>query len=401
VSGGERAPRRSGGPRAGAGNSGSTVSVGDQQDAGKPSTALARLEDYDPRRFIVLHPVMLQTREGWVAPVLYESVSVVQINPEPAAGDVYHEPRYAPESKGVVALTAQGLAKIAAAAGIQWDPAQCRILARHRTPDGHVYVAYQAVGQVRQPNGEWHQEVAVADLDTADEEEQRLDQYRRKLKREGERARFKAGDIPSMVQRDLLQLRQFALRHVETKAKNRVIRRLLSLPQTGPKQEWQKPVVVPRVLYRPELVDAAGAAKAGREAADDLYGPPPPPRSEGPVATGYRRGGSEGDAPTGDEAAGPSDDTGREPQAAEGKVSTVSGAGTRSEPQPLLEPDAPPDDPFIEKLLGASTPHDGKRLSEVAEFHPDFLRGIAAGHRRKAVREMAQAWLDYYHPTLG
>src|SRR5205085_992667 len=185
--------------------------------------------------------------------------------------------RYANEREGKRALSALALTKLANAAGIKWIPELCKVLERTRRDDG-TYIRFQAGGAVRQPNGEWHVEIAEKDLDTADAAEQLEDGYRRKLK--AGRAKFSEDDIPEMVRREILQLREFLLGHVETKAKNRVIRRFLELRQTYTVQELAKPFAVPRLVYRPDLADPLQLERVqleGRQASEDLFGKTPSP----------------------------------------------------------------------------------------------------------------------------
>lgn len=393
-----------------------------------------RLEDYSPAEFNVLHPVVLVAGESVSSPVLVQSVSVVRINTAPDSGEVYHDWRFAPEREGKAALSALGLAKIAAAAGIKWVPELCRVLARERRPDGHIYIDYQAGGAVRQPNGEWHIEVAHKDIDTADVAERLEDAYTRKL-RDG-RAKYAATQIPEMVRRDLLQVKEFLLGHAETKAKNRVIRRLLTLRQVYSHKDLERPFAVPRLLYRPDLTDPMQLEQVqieGRQAAAALYGSPgvgdhagsgsaysqgeperPELQTSAAEATVPRASGRGGGSPE-DEAtaAGPNSETQAAGTPARGPASQTGSATSTGEGQPeraqdprpvrpvedsaaRSEPDTPAEDPFF-----SDGPYKGLRMSEVAEKDPGFLRGLAAEGRNKRIRTLAQDWLSYYNPTLA
>lgn len=238
---------------------------------------LATLDDYRAAgSFNVLSPVIeLASRESAISPYLVESVAAVKISPEPRAGETYHDYRYANERDGLFALTGLGLAKIAAAAGIKW--VATTMLERSRRPDGHVYVLWSATGAIRQPNGEWHLESASAHLDTADEAEALEDMYRRKL--DSGRARFTELEIPAMVRREVLQIRTFAEERVETRAKNRVIRRVLALRQVYSGKELAQPFAVPRLIFRPDVADPLSLERVqleGARARDELFGSPLP-----------------------------------------------------------------------------------------------------------------------------
>lgn len=337
------------------------------------------LAKYDATKFNVLHPVMVvQAENGAVSPLLADTVSVVQIDPK--GGDTYHDFRFANERDGKAALSGMGLAKIASAAGIQWDAQLTHPIARERRDDGHVYVAFQAAGRVRQPNGEYHVELATADIDTADAAEEFEDTYRRKIK--SGRAKYDEDAIPEMVKREVLQLKKFALRHAETKAKNRVIRRLLSLKQVYALSELARPFAVPRLLYRPET---AMAIEQGRQAVEEVYGSGagtlpglPSPSTEDPPPADVPAAGATGPG-----------------QPRESKSGAPESEATAAGASPDVDP-TPKNDPMIE-----DGEHKGKRYSEVAETDPGYLRGIIDTARAKAKREAAQAWLDFQTPKLG
>jgi hypothetical protein len=266
-----------------------------------------RAQDLDAARMSILHPIV-QVIDGQRSPLLAESWAAVKIEPETV--DTYHDFRFAPKANGLHALTAVGLGKIAAAAGIRWISEECRIEQRDRRADGHVYIAFKAVGAVRQPNGEWFLVPAHQDLDTADELEELIDTKVRKWRRESKAAPgvFPPPAVMAQIQddakRDILQIRDNALALVETKAQNRVIRKLMSLAQVYSTGDLAKPFAVPRLIYRPDLVDARELE--GRRAASDVYGPgpaigpgalsqdTPPARSDQPVAPDGRKGSRSG-----------------------------------------------------------------------------------------------------------
>jgi hypothetical protein len=322
---------------------------------------------------------------------------MLSISPKEQAGETYHDFRYANEREGLFALSSLGLAKIASAAGIKWIPELCRVVDRQRHADGHVYIRFAAGAGIRQPNGEWHIETAEKEIDTADVAEQLEDAYRRKLK--AGRAKFKAEDIPEMVRREVLQLREHILGHAETKAKSRAIRRILALKQVYSTQELARPFVVPRLLYRPDLADPLAIEQVqieGRRAAEGLYGELPSSTEHGGLEFNFGRHPSpDATSPEGhqDEAAtAGGDGTSSAGEEGSGKEKAPAAAGGLPSPAP---PSRPSTDPVFE-----AGPYRGKNWSEVAEAHPDYIRAELEHTRAKAKRELLQAWLDFYTPKL-
>lgn len=218
-------------------------------------------------------------------------------------------------------------------------------------------------------------------------------------------------DIEAAVERDVLQLRKFVLAQAETKAKNRVIRRILALRQVYTEAELARPFAVPRLVYRPDIAEAnlrleqhgpAGEIVAGDETADSDGGlletsagerpeertaesspeeasdrvvaasPPPAPTV---VGSGVTTTPTVPESPAEDDAASAPDDL----EPTEGEVWT---------PNTILPPDPPKVDP---EMPG------GGRFSELAgtEQGRQALEDIATNSKAKARREAAQAWLDY------
>jgi hypothetical protein len=362
------------------------------------AAAVSALARYETGRFNVLYPVVSLNADG-VSPALVESVSVLTISPAPAAAETYHDFRYANERDGKFALTALALAKIAAAAGVKWVPELCKVLERTRRPDGHVYIRYQAGAGVRQPNGEWHIEIASRDIDTEDAAEQLRNADEEAVKKG--RKKFTPEEIDARVRQQMLQLREHALSHAETKAKNRVIRRILSLKQVYTIRELGMPFVVPRLVYRPDLADPMALERVqieGSRAAAGLYGdagtgmsPPSPalPDGDAPDPTPPSETTSEGQARQapvayGEGAIGP-----EEPP----NGSAEPTAGVTSEGPPAVG--EPKTDPVFE-----DGPYRGRHWSDIAESNPDFMRGLLASTRAKAKRELLEAWLRWFFPEL-
>lgn len=359
--------------------------------AAPTTTELVTLSDYQAAGgFIVLAPAVAEITGAARSDVLYESVAVITINPSTDAGEVYHDFRFANARDGKVALTSIGLGKIATAAGIEWQLAETGVEVRERRADGHVFVRYRAVGGLRLPNGQFHLEVCTKAVDTADEQEALEDQDRRTWERTVGRS-----DAPSWVKKlgpeadldgtleraiatrvkaQLFQLREHIEEHAETKAKNRVIRRLLSLRQTYSISELKsKPFAVPRLLYRPDATDPMALEQAqlqGRQAAASIFGAPPTTRTtsadEHPTAS----------LPSPDPSPSPAaSEPATEPERPTAEVEAEAGAGEGSSQRPeaalweaLLEAvdgDVPKARRTITKALRRSKPVTVKNQDEV------------------------------------
>lgn len=370
------------------------------------ATALARLDEYDPKTHNVLHPVML-TRDGnVVSEVLVDTVTVVPIDP---AVDCYTDFRFANEREGKLALGGLGLSKLSAAAGIRWVESGV-VEERTRRPDGHVYVRVRSTGAVLQPNGEAYLISAHKEIDTGDLAEQYASDIRKKAVRE--KKSITDAQVDAQVRERVLQVREHVLSLAESKAQNRVIRKLLTLRQVYTKQELQRPFVVPRLLVRPDLTDPRQLEEVrshGRRAANELFGGASPVSStqserqaevrslpdrssaSRPAAADADASRPEGQSPADAEERG----GGSEGKAEAAPVSGRGGAAS-AEPDDRLKP--PKEDPIIED----GPPHiKGERMSRVAETDPNFLRGLLAGTRAAKKRELIEGWLRWSQPTLG
>jgi hypothetical protein len=339
-----------------------------------------------------------------VSPMLVQSIQFVRVNADEKAGDVYHDPRFAPlwMEKGAIvpaktryALTAQAIGRIAANAGVKWIPEQTGMIpgSRERRPNGHVYLRYKATGAVRQPNGEWYWEPTEVEIDTQDEAEEIAATYRRQI-RDGRnkylygdkrgQERFTADDVAGMVEREIMQLRKFVLRHAETKAKTRAIRRLLSLPQTFSHEEIERPFAVPRLLYRPDFADPLQLEQAqieGQRAERSLYGGLPElgtmtsPAGAAPAGAGV-------ETSSRSELAGDSPGKGAEPAKGgrSGSAPPKPGGGENKAEDPTLD------------LAGS--PHHGKRFSWLAVHARKALEDVQENARSPKLRAIARFWFE-------
>jgi hypothetical protein len=145
------------------------------------------------------------------------AISVIYVNPDKDGGEVFVT------DSGKLALTGTALARISAAAGITWDPKQCG-----RTDDrrNSRYCEYRAVGGWTLFDGTFITECAHRETDLTDGSD----------------------EAASMTPKQLAQQRKFILPLTESKAKNRVIRRL-GLKSGYTQQELQKPFAVARLMF--------------------------------------------------------------------------------------------------------------------------------------------------------
>lgn len=377
----------------------------------EPSTELATLDDYERvGGFNVLHPVVHLKNPEAISEVLTPSFSEVRIVPDV---DTYNDFVYANERDGKHALSALGIGKLLAAAGVRWiEP--CVIEARERRPDGHVYVRVRATGAVLQPNGEAFLISAHKEIDTQDLAEQYANAIRKKAVRE--KKSVTDAEVEAQVRERVLQVREHVLSLAETKAQNRVGRKLLSLRQVYTTAELQRPFVVPRLLVRPDLNDPVMRATAqieGARAAEQAYGSlpaataPQDPSAMGvpPLESNVPAVGPETDPPAGtnaDATATERVDSGGKAPAGRGRGTsrkTVRGKdGPPADPAPSATTEIPSDDPYF-----TQGPHKGQRFSEVADADPQYLRDIVSGKITPVtakVKQLAQEWIDWVFPSM-
>lgn len=376
-------------------------------------TELAQMEKFDPKKYIVLHPVTI-TDEGQFSPVLAQTISFVKIRTEEEAGEVYHDFRFAPppdrdkKRPGKYALTALGLGRIKDAAGLQ--VVASRKTDRQRDPNtGHLYVEWQVVAGVRQPNGEVVFMPASASLDTADFADERTHAYEEQIRENRHlykfgpkkgKPRFESKDVPDMVRRDVIQIKAKLEERVETLALNRAIRKLLSLKQVYTEEEIQREFVVPRLIYRPDLTDPVQlewVQVEGSRAVAALYGGSPlSSTNEERLADVRPLPDRVPSAPAEEESSVPAEGRGaeeEEPPAGEATASAPASRAKKQEPAGGLQ--VPKEDPLFEE-----GPHKGERMSYVAETDPSYLRGLLQGTRAAKKRELIEGWLRWQTPTL-
>jgi hypothetical protein len=223
----------------------------------------------------------------------YHTVAVDQVvlSPDTKEGDVY------PQQQKKLALTRQGLMKLANAAGIIWDPNRSRRLDDRTDKD---YVVYQAVGGYKKLDGTPLFMKAEYDLDfevIRDEIEEGYEIKRQKWKADASWFKKMTADqqdayIKKCIRRDVLQKRKHKIKLAETGAMTRVIRGLLNLKATYTVPELKKPFIVVRLVFQPDYDDPevkSRMAAAAVGAVAGVFGPGatqpalPPASQESPV----------------------------------------------------------------------------------------------------------------------
>lgn len=158
------------------------------------------------------------------------------------------------------------LDRIAAAAGVEWDTERTGRLDDGRDPN---FVHYRAVGTLTEFDGTTRRVSGEKIIDLR-EGAPALDAIRARHK--GETA-----------EKQVRELRLFALEHAESKAKNRALRGGLGIKTTYTAEELKKPFVVPRLMLTGHSTDPARRREIGDRIIDaklgasrSLYGAPPP-----------------------------------------------------------------------------------------------------------------------------
>jgi hypothetical protein len=148
--------------------------------------------------------------------------------------DVAHETYGIPyansEDRG---LDKTALAKIAAASGVDWDPQNTRRLDDGSDP---FYCHYQAVGRVRNFDGSTRSEIGSVEMDLREGSETFRETEERAIK-------------DKKPNKELQLMRKFILRHAESKAMNRAIRRLGVRTKYQKAELVEKPFVVLRIAF--------------------------------------------------------------------------------------------------------------------------------------------------------
>lgn len=217
------------------------------------------IEQYDHSTANVLVPTQTITQ---VSPWHAARTSVVQVNPDPAAGDVFKVgSRYnaqTKQSEDLYCLAKPALMRIAAAAGIVWNWRESGPQALQRD-----YVVYRAVGAVRLPDGSWQPIVGTKEIDlTVVEEELREANLAKaqELASDPKKREYLRGMTPEQwaevqTRTAMIQWRKNKLMRAETGAMERVIKAALGIKSQYTREELQKPFIVPRIDFSPDYSD--------------------------------------------------------------------------------------------------------------------------------------------------
>lgn len=242
------------------------------------TTRLAEMSD-------AYHLVSPATAVDALPPGFGVAISVVRIDPSPAKdgpGDVV-------SIGNKLMLSANSLARVAAAAGVDWDPTRSGRLDSGRDPH---YCHYRAVGFVRNFDGSVRTLTGEVEMD-AREGSPQIEEIREKARK---RKDAYPDDPNDGGDSQILELRKFLLRHAERKAKNRAIVDM-GVKRSYTREEIQRPFAVARLMWTgqsddPELRREFARMGAERMLAGTaaLYGaqqapalPPPAPHHLRPM----------------------------------------------------------------------------------------------------------------------
>jgi len=217
---------------------------------------VSQMEDYQKQGYNVLLPSQtIRQVSEMHEPVL----EVVRLSV--SGGDAYGNDHWDVTKAKEVCLTKQGLMKLAHCAGISWDWSQTR---RIDTMLDRNYIAYQALGALQRSDGRWIPLKASYEIDLEVVEEELRILYEKKatalLKKRPQDGGLTSDEdaakyIEYSVKRELLRKRKHKLRLAETGAMNAVIRALLATKSVYKKGELEKPFVVPRIIFKPDMAD--------------------------------------------------------------------------------------------------------------------------------------------------
>jgi hypothetical protein len=196
---------------------------------------LARLLKYEEGGANLLIPSVVM--ETGVDGVLQPVIEIVQLSSlcnkkKKDDGDVY-------EQYPGLAISGQGLFKLSSAACVEWD-----YQASERTANERDYTAYKAVGGIRKADGKRYPMYAERDIDMITTEQD--------IRERNEKAtKYKKSEAD--IQKEIAQIRKFKLATTTTKAQNAVIRKLLGVKSVYSKAEIDKPFVVLRFSFQPDM----------------------------------------------------------------------------------------------------------------------------------------------------
>jgi len=181
------------------------------------------------------------------------TVESVVLSSNDEDGDVYLQRGGDDESKRKYALTKQGLLKLAAIAGVQWD---WNFSGRTDSGTSRDYISYRAVGAVQKLDGSWLALKGEYDLDFEVVDADLKELYYQKCKNWNKPQAVKDSYIESSARRDLLKFRRYKTGRAETGAMLRAIRGLLNIKGGYRADELKKRFVGVRLVFQPDYSDA-------------------------------------------------------------------------------------------------------------------------------------------------
>lgn len=224
----------------------SAVALARRGDAGEKVIELG--ENFDRSKVNMLVPT---DKVRMISPYHMARMQVVRVSPNPEDGDVFKvgsRKNQRGQWEDVLCPSKVMLLKLSDAAGIIWNTPECKRLDNMQDRD---YVAYQAVGGIRLPDGSFRAFKATKEIDMdVIEEEMRLEWDKKVAD-----GKCKAEDMERKLRSELVQFRKHKAARCETGAYNRVIRGLLSLKSQYTATELAKPFVVARIDFAPDYSD--------------------------------------------------------------------------------------------------------------------------------------------------
>jgi hypothetical protein len=211
------------------------------------------LEKYPPEKYNRLLPtITLADVTGQLIKPVIEIVTISSSLAEEGPKEVYQDSRMKKELR---AISRRGLQKINAAGGLDFPPAISKV---EKFVPGK-YIIYQAGGVIRAADGTPRVQTAIRIIDLELEE--------LKLEAEGARGIWKTvkgqrqkvvpteEELEQYVKRAILNVRENMPQNAETKAQNRVTRKVFALKDAYTIAELEKPFVVFRYDSAYDLTD--------------------------------------------------------------------------------------------------------------------------------------------------
>jgi len=230
------------------------------------------LEQHRKAGFNILLPTVTIKE---TSPYHQASLEVVRISTEPSDKEIY-EPM---KGSGDWAFTAVALRKVAYAAAITWRPDMSYRCDDGKNPD---IVRFKATASIQKEDGKWREQSNEYELDLKEIEKELRRSYANKAERYSKENKKnpwseakKKDYIETNLERDMIQKRKFKVQLAETGAMNRVIRNLLALKSSYKIDQLEKPFVIPKITFHPDIEDPETRRillTQGRQSIGELYG---------------------------------------------------------------------------------------------------------------------------------